>query len=80
MDSALISKVFKARRYAEERARFTFTAFSVRVEGDNGVHVLQNDNGRWSCDCGTFRRSRFCSHTMATEQLLADMLPAEPAA
>ena len=36
MNSSLIGKIEKAKRYAREKDRFHFQSFSVMVSGDNG--------------------------------------------
>ncbi|MBO9361362.1 MAG: hypothetical protein J7452_04070 [Thermoflexus sp.] len=74
MDSALISKIEKARRYAEERDRFRFLSFSVVVRGENGTHHVCYHEGNWSCDCDFFRRRGTCAHIMALERVLEGML------
>ena len=38
MYSSLISKIEKAKRYAEQPERITFESFNVRFRGDNGSH------------------------------------------
>ncbi len=35
MQSSLIGKIEKAKRYAEEKDRITFTDFSVNFRGEN---------------------------------------------
>ena len=75
MDYGMIGKIEKAKVYAEERDRFTFDAFSVRLAGDNGgQHQIHYTNGDWTCDCGFFRTRGRCSHTMAVERVLDNML------
>ncbi|MDJ0755989.1 MAG: hypothetical protein QNJ45_20850 [Ardenticatenaceae bacterium] len=76
MDYALIGKIEKAKIYASEPERFRFTALDVQLSGDNGtVHRVAFDNGKWTCDCNFFRTRGFCSHTMAIERVLGEMLP-----
>ena len=70
-----IAKIEKAKRYAEERHRFRFESFSVKFHGDNNDHAVNFDNGKWHCDCEYFLMRGFCSHTMALERLLDQMLP-----
>ena len=40
MYSSLISKIEKAKRYAEEPQRITFQEFEVRFRGDNSSHSV----------------------------------------
>jgi hypothetical protein len=75
IDSSLINKIQKARRYAEERDRLTFVSFRVDIRGDNGAHTVEYDAGRWRCDCSFFRKRGTCSHTMAMERVLGAMIP-----
>ena len=76
MNSSLIGKIEKARRYAEERdARISFEGFSVRVHGDNSSHTVEYRGGEFSCDCTFFPGWGTCSHVMALERILDGMLP-----
>ncbi len=75
IDSSLINKIQKARRYAEERDRITFLSFRVDIRGDNDVHTLEYNAGHWQCDCSFFRKRGICSHTMTMERILGPMLP-----
>ncbi|MBU0490840.1 MAG: hypothetical protein KKA73_08560 [Chloroflexi bacterium] len=75
MDSSLINKIQKARRYAEELDRVTFTSFRVEIQGDNDVHTVEYRSGQWLCDCDFFRKRGICSHTMTMERVLGPMLP-----
>jgi hypothetical protein len=75
MDSGMIGKIDKAKRYAEQRERFLFTKFEVTFVGDNNTHYTKFDNGTFQCDCDFFHTHRRCGHTMALEILLKDMLP-----
>lgn len=77
MNSSLIGKIEKAKRYAKEPNRFQFTSLSVQVEGDNGAHEVSLADNRWSCQCDFFAGWGVCSHTMAIERLLDGMLPKE---
>lgn len=81
MDYGMIGKREKAKRYAEDPKRFHFNKFDLTFHGDNNEHSVQFDKGAFSCDCEFFLTHKRCSHTMALEILLKDMLPqaAEPA-
>jgi hypothetical protein len=76
MDYGMIGKIEKAKRYAEERDRFRFTAFEITFAGDNNSHKLGFSNGKFHCDCEFFMTHERCGHTMAVEILFKDMLPA----
>ena len=74
MDSGLIGKIEKAKRYAEERDRITFTKFTATFKGTNNDHTVTYDNGQWDCDCDFFQTRGRCSHTMALEMILEGMV------
>ncbi len=77
MDSGLVSKIYKARRYAQEPERITFMRFEVRFRGDHGIHTVSFDHGKWHCDCRFFSLRGTCSHTMALEKIFGKMLHGE---
>lgn len=76
MDSAMISKIMKAKQYAQERDRMHFRSFTVVFTGDHRDHTVTYDVGRWNCNCDFFLQRGVCSHTMAMERVLEGMLPA----
>jgi hypothetical protein len=75
MDSALMRKIEKAKRYAEQRNRIHFESLKVTFDGDNSPHTVHFQNGSWQCDCVFFQSRASCSHTMALEMVLEEMLP-----
>lgn len=78
MNSSLIGKIEKARRYANEKdQRIRFTSFSVHVTGENEPHEVRLDGGRLICACDFYSGWKVCSHTMAMERILGPMLPQE---
>ena len=74
MDSGMIGKILKAKQYAEERDRIEFTQFSVIVHGENSDHQVTYQHGKWDCHCNFFASHGVCSHTMALERILGNML------
>jgi len=80
MDSGMIGKIEKAKRYAKERKRIHFNSFTVAMDGENNPHYVKYDNGIWSCDCDFFHTRGRCSHTMALEMILEGMIATEPVA
>ena len=74
MDNGMIRKYQKAKIYAEERGRFKFKSFAVEIDGKNNPHHVSYQNGTWQCDCEYFIGRGRCSHTMALEIVLDDML------
>ena len=77
MQSSLIGKIQKANRYAQERGRVTFSEFAVKFRGDNNAYDTSYRDGKWHCSCSFFSSWGLCSHTMALEKILAEMLPPE---
>ena len=75
MQSSLIGQIEKAKYYAQEKGRATFTSFAVNFEGKNSTHTVTYENGQWHCSCRSFRSHGTCSHSMALQQMLGDMLP-----
>jgi hypothetical protein len=75
MDYGMIGKIDKAKRYAEQRDRIRFEKLEVTFEGENNPHTVTLMDGVWKCDCDFFRTRGRCSHTMALEIILEDMLP-----
>ena len=77
MQSSLIGKIEKAKRYAEEQGRVTFEELAVTFHGDNSDYHTSYRDSQWHCTCSFFSSWGLCSHTMALEKILAHMLPAE---
>ena len=77
MNSSLISKVQKARIYAAEHERIRINGFTCRVRGDNSSHAVSLIEGELRCDCLFYRAHAACSHTMAMQRVMHDMLPEE---
>ena len=77
MQSSLIGKIEKAKRYAQETDRITFTELSVNFRGENGTHDTGYNQEGWHCTCDFFSHWGLCCHTMALEKVLANMLPKE---
>ena len=77
VNSSVIGKIEKARRYAQERERISFTSFSVDFHGENDDHKVVFADGRWECSCDFFAAGHgACAHTMALERVLENMIPA----
>lgn len=75
IDSGMISKIQKARQYADEPHRIQFLQFKVQFDGLNDGHAVTYNEGLWNCDCNYFHGHGVCSHTMAMERILGVMLP-----
>jgi hypothetical protein len=77
MQSSLIGKIEKANRYAQETDRVTFQELAVRFRGENDSYDTSYKNGSWQCTCHFFSSWGLCSHTMALQKILGQMLPSE---
>ena len=75
MQSSLISKIEKARIYAEQPERFRVLSLRCEVRGDSTTHIAELGPDGWRCDCYFFQDAGTCSHTMALERMLDQMLP-----
>ena len=74
MDSGMIGKIQKARQYAEEPDRVTFRSFVAAFRGNHDSYDICYDQGKWQCGCNYFHGHGVCSHTMALERLLGQMI------
>ena len=79
MQSSLIGKIEKARRYAEEQDRITLNEFSAEFRGEHNSYTTSYKDGEWHCSCDFFSHWGTCSHTMALGKILENMLPEEAA-
>jgi len=77
MQSSLIGKIEKAHRYAQERERITFSDFMASFRGEHDTYDLSYKQGQWHCSCSFFSKWGLCSHTMALQKILSEMLPEE---
>ncbi|MDD4877237.1 MAG: hypothetical protein PHQ86_08965 [Dehalococcoidales bacterium] len=77
MQSSLIGKIEKAKRYAQEPERIKFSELSVKFQGNNNSYTTEYKDGKWHCSCHFFASWGACSHTMAVEKILNKMLPDE---
>ena len=78
MFSGLIGKIDKARRYAEERERVRITQFQAVFQGDHNSYQVSFDSGAWHCQCLFYSTRGVCSHTMALQRIMEDMLAKGP--
>ena len=77
MQSSLIGKIDKAKRYAQEPQRVMFSRLSVKFRGEHDDYFTGYRDGAWHCSCNFFSTWRICSHTMALQRILGNMLPEE---
>ena len=74
MDSSIIGKIEKARHYAEEKDRVSITSFQATFKGNHNTYQVSFDSGTWHCQCLYFSTRAICSHTMALQRILDEML------
>ncbi|HLF71721.1 MAG TPA: SWIM zinc finger family protein [Dehalococcoidia bacterium] len=79
MNSSVIGKIEKAKRYAQERTRMRVQSLSVEFKGENADHQVTLTGDRWHCTCDFFSGHGACAHSMALERVLEGMLPAAAA-
>ena len=77
MHSSIVSKIEKARAYAEEKDRVSITTLSATFRGNHNKYQVEFDHGAWQCSCPFFASHSLCSHSMALERMLEGMLPKE---
>ncbi len=77
MRSSLIGKIEKAKRYAQERERITVSQLTVQFRGEHGSYITKYGDGDWNCTCNFFSTWKTCSHVMALQKILGEMLPEE---
>ena len=77
MQSSMIGKIEKAKRYAQEKERVTFSELTVEFRGEHDTYNVSYKDGKWHCTCHFFSGWGLCSHTMALERMLDEMLPPE---
>lgn len=70
----VVSDVEKAARYAQETDRIRFISFEATFLGGHKEHLVSYESGQWMCDNPYFQTHGICSHTMAIERLLANMV------
>ncbi|MCX6008704.1 MAG: hypothetical protein NTW48_01440 [Chloroflexi bacterium] len=80
MQSSLIGKVEKAKRYAQEPDRVTLSEFSADFRGEHNSYTVTYKCNKWHCTCHFFSQWETCSHTMALQRLFAGVLPKEAVA
>ena len=74
MNSSIVRKISKARDYAEQSDRIKILQCKIEFQGENSTHQIQFNRGIWLCDCNYFYSNQICSHSMALEIFMKDML------
>ena len=77
MDYSMIGKIQKAKQYAEEPERVTFTSFEVEFKGNNSTYQVTLGPEGWQCSCPGYSTYAICPHIMTLERILSPMLKRE---
>ena len=67
----------EAKKYVLQPERFTFFFVEMQIEAEDGKQFILYSDGDLHCTCSVWLSHRICSHTMATEMLLNDLLTAK---
>lgn len=70
MDSRLISKLEKARRYADEPERVEIQEYTLHFKGEHSTHTIRFQDGEARCSCSEYIRAGDCPHTLAIKYML----------
>jgi hypothetical protein len=72
----MIGKIEKAHRYAREPERITFQTFTATFQGSHDTYTVSLTEDGWDCSCHTFETHMVgtCSHVMAIQHILGNML------
>jgi hypothetical protein len=75
----MISKIEKARRYAEEPERVKFQSFEVRFRGTHDDYTVKMMGDEFTCSCHFYdvQQMGTCCHIMALQRILEPMLTEE---
>ena len=79
MNSTMISKIEKARRYAEEPERVKFQSLEVRFQGTHDEYTVKMDGSDFTCTCHFFEVQQMgtCCHIMALQRMFESMMTEE---
>ena len=79
MSSSYIGKVDKARKYAEEPDRVHIQTMEATFTGNHNTYRVRYHDGDWQCECAFFATRGICSHIMALQRMLDEMLAGQAA-
>ncbi len=74
MHSSMIGKIAKAKRYSEERDRVKISGLQATFRGEHDNYTLSFNENKWECSCHYFQLQDICSHIMAVENMLSNMM------
>ena len=78
MDSSMIGKIEKARQYSGQKDRVNITSFAATFQGNHDQYDVHFEDGAWRCQCSFFANRDVCSHTMALQRILEEMISGQP--
>lgn len=74
MHSSMIGKIAKAKRYSEEHERLKISGLQATFRGEHDNYTLNFNESKWECSCQHFHFQGVCSHVMAAENMLSEMM------
>jgi hypothetical protein len=74
MDSGIIGKVGKAKRYSNETERVNITNLQADFQREHGTYQVSYNAGDWDCQCLFFTSRGVCSHTMALRPISSKVI------
>ena len=57
-----------------KKDRVSINSFSATFQGNHNSYDVTFDAGAWDCECHFFATRAVCSHTMALQRMLDDVL------
>ncbi len=78
MDSSIIGKIEKAKKYAEEKDRVNITSFAATFKGNHDQYDVRFEDVSWRCECHCFASRDVCIHTMAMQRILDERITGPP--
>lgn len=77
MNSGIIGKIEKAQRYEHEPERVSIHNLEADFRGEHSVYNVSLSNNHWQCTCNSYSLYGTCSHVMALQKILSQMLSLE---
>ena len=77
MQSSLIGKVEKAKRYAQQPERVRITTMELTFQGEHDAYEVALTGNQWRCSCNFFDSFGTCAHVMAMQRMFEVMLTPE---
>lgn len=74
MQSSLIGKIEKARRYAQQPERVQFRSFELTFQGEHDEYQVTLTGATWRCSCHFFEGYGTCAHVMGMQRMFETML------